>query len=79
LHFLANADPNAIVSELRELPEVEHAVVKPKAIPPSALPTGPLIGKDDQISADSGTGPECGSGSAFPFMAFSVCPHYEPS
>src|ERR1700733_13580256 len=35
LHFPSNSDPNAIASELRGLPEVERAVVKPKAIPPS--------------------------------------------
>jgi hypothetical protein len=58
LHFPSDADPRAVISELRALPEVERAVVKPKAIPPSALPTDPLIGADDHVSVDTGTGLE---------------------
>jgi subtilisin family serine protease len=58
LHFPADADANAIVAELRGLPEVERAVAKPKAIPPNALPADPLVGNADQVSIDPATGLE---------------------
>jgi subtilisin family serine protease len=58
LHFPSNSDPNAIASELRGLPEVERAVVKPKAIPPSAFPTDPLVGTSDELAPDAATGIE---------------------
>jgi subtilisin family serine protease len=56
LHFPAGADPQAIVSDLRALPEVERAVIKPKAIPPHAFPTDPLIGTSDVVSVNPATG-----------------------
>lgn len=52
LHFPAGSDPQSIVSELRALPEVERAVIKPKPIPPQAFPTDPLIGTSDLVSAN---------------------------
>lgn len=56
LHFPAGADPQAIVSDLRALPEVARAVIKPKAIPPGAFPTDPLIGTSDVVSVSPTTG-----------------------
>ena len=58
LHFPPGADVTAIVQQLNELPEVERAVAMPTAIPPNAVPTDPLIGTTDQVSADPGTGLE---------------------
>jgi subtilisin family serine protease len=58
LHFPATADPDTIVSELRALPEVERAVIKPTAIPPQAFPTDPLVGTSDIVSVNPTTGLE---------------------
>jgi len=58
LHFPADADAKSIVAELREMPEVQRAVVMPKAIPPNVLPTDPLIGTSDQVVTDPATGLE---------------------
>jgi subtilisin family serine protease len=58
LQFPQDANLEQIVSELRTLPEVERAVVVPKAIPPNTLPADPLIGDTDQLSSDPTTGIE---------------------
>lgn len=58
LHFPPDSDSDAIVSDLRKLPEVERAVVMPKAIPPEALPADPLVGTDDTVQTDPTTGLE---------------------
>jgi len=47
LHFPGNADIQAILRELRALPEVEQAVEVPEIVT-SAFPTDPLVGASDQ-------------------------------
>jgi subtilisin family serine protease len=58
LHFPASANLDEIVAELRQLPQVERAIVMPKAIPPNSFPTDPLIGSNDQVRVDPATGLE---------------------
>jgi len=52
LHFPPDADPDKIVKELQDRPEVKRAVRVPKAIPPTAMPTDPLLGTSDQLGAN---------------------------
>ena len=49
LHFPSSADVQAILRELRALPEVEQAVEVPEIVT-SAFPTDPLVGTSDQLA-----------------------------
>lgn len=55
LHFPADADIEAILRDLRELPQVERAVAVP-GIKPAASPSDPLVGTNDQLASDPNTG-----------------------
>ena len=57
LHFPADADIEAILRDLRELPQVERAVEVP-GIKPAAIPSDPLVGPNDQLASDPNTGYE---------------------
>lgn len=58
LHFPPGTDTDEVVRRLKALPEVEHAIVMPKAIPPRTLPGDPLVGASDQVTVDPQTGLE---------------------
>ena len=51
LHFPSAADVQAILSELRALPEVEQAMEVPEIVT-SSFPTDPLVGTNDQVARD---------------------------
>lgn len=55
LHFPADADIEAIIRDLRGLPQVVRAIEVP-GIMPAAIPS--LIGKNDQLASDPNTGLE---------------------
>jgi len=57
LHFPADADVGAILRDLRELPQVECAI-EVRGIMPAAIPSDPLVGKNDQLESDPNTGYE---------------------
>ncbi len=58
LHFPAGEDTRQIAAELRELPEVERAVVVPRALPPHTALNEPLAGAVDTIVVNPTTGLE---------------------
>lgn len=58
LHFPANADIQAILRELRALPQVEQAVEVPEIVT-SAFPTDPLVGTSDQPSINQALNRQC--------------------
>lgn len=58
LHFPGNADIQAILRELRALPEVEQAVEVPEIVT-SAFPTDPLVGTSDQLATNPILGRDC--------------------
>jgi subtilisin family serine protease len=58
LHFPPTADVQRIAQELSGLPEVEHAVPVPRAIPPQTPVNDPLVGNSNQVVVDPYTGLE---------------------
>lgn len=53
LRFPPGTRAAEVISSLKRLPEVTHAVAVPRATPPMPAPTDPLIGADDSISVNA--------------------------
>lgn len=57
LHFPADADVEAILQDIRALPQVKRAV-EVRGIIPASMPHDPLIGTTDQLQSNPATGYE---------------------